>query len=76
MQSYYSLIIFSTFQVHGALELFGLLILGLELGIRLKWLGLKTFIKHKRTLIKVYVKRIQIVKLHQTCRPKSSNFAS
>ncbi|XP_063396225.1 two pore channel protein 1-like isoform X1 [Mytilus trossulus] len=38
--------------VHGSLELFGLLILALELGIRMKWLGFRTFIKHKRTLIK------------------------
>ncbi|KAK3084889.1 hypothetical protein FSP39_020847 [Pinctada imbricata] len=40
--------------VHGSLEIFGQLILGLELGIRIKWLGLKTFFTHKRTMIKYF----------------------
>jgi len=41
------------YQVHGALEMFGLLILALELGIRMKWLGWRAYFKHIRTMIKV-----------------------
>ena len=40
-------------QVHGSLELLCLLLLSLELFIRYKWLGLHTFLRHKRTMIKV-----------------------
>ncbi|XP_048257055.1 two pore calcium channel protein 1-like isoform X1 [Haliotis rufescens] len=38
--------------VHGSLELLGLLILSLDLGIRIKWLGWRTCLRHKRTVIK------------------------
>ena len=40
-------------QVHGSLEIFGLLLLGLELGIRMKWLGLRVYFTHPRTVLKV-----------------------
>ncbi|KAL5016939.1 hypothetical protein ScPMuIL_006528 [Solemya velum] len=40
--------------VHGSLELFALLILGLELGIKMRWLGLQRFFRHKRTLVKFF----------------------
>ncbi|XP_070205639.1 two pore channel protein 1-like [Littorina saxatilis] len=39
--------------VHGSLELLCLLLLSLELFIRYKWLGLHTFLRHKRTMVKV-----------------------
>ncbi|CAG5133866.1 unnamed protein product, partial [Candidula unifasciata] len=38
--------------VHGSVEMLCLLILSLDLGIRVKWLGWKSFLKHKRTLLK------------------------
>ncbi|XP_078337926.1 two pore channel protein 1-like [Crassostrea virginica] len=38
--------------VHGSLEILGQLILALQLAIKLRWLGWKTFFKHKRTSIK------------------------
>ncbi|GFS20547.1 two pore calcium channel protein 1-like [Elysia marginata] len=38
--------------VHGSLELLCLLILSLDLGIRVKWLGWRTYIGHRRTLVK------------------------
>ena len=40
-------------QLHGSLELFGLLLIGLELGMRLKWLGTRAYLHHPRTMIKV-----------------------
>eukprot|EP00058_Branchiostoma_floridae_P009347 XP_002594835.1 hypothetical protein BRAFLDRAFT_124433 [Branchiostoma floridae] len=38
--------------IHGSLELFALVLLGVELGLKMRWLGPKAFITHKRTLIK------------------------
>ncbi|XP_050410021.1 two pore channel protein 1 isoform X1 [Patella vulgata] len=38
--------------IHASLEMLGLLILSLELGIRFKWVGWRAFFKHKRTVIK------------------------
>nr|XP_006813199.1 PREDICTED: two pore calcium channel protein 1-like [Saccoglossus kowalevskii] len=38
--------------VHGSLELFALTIIGLQLGMKMRWLGLKIFVTHKRTAIK------------------------
>ena len=46
---------FLLFQVHGSLEIFGLLVLSIELGIRMKWLGVKVYVHHMRTMIKVSV---------------------
>lgn len=40
--------------MHGSLEILFLLLLSLELGIRMKWLGLKAYFKqHPRTILKV-----------------------
>ncbi|XP_060068697.1 two pore channel protein 1-like [Ylistrum balloti] len=47
--------------VHGALELFGLLIIALELGIRMKWLGWKVFFRHIRTVIKTVTLSIMFI---------------
>ncbi|XP_013381725.1 two pore calcium channel protein 1 [Lingula anatina] len=37
---------------HASLELFGLALLSVELGLKLRWQGVKTFFSHKRTLFK------------------------
>ncbi|KAK7487936.1 hypothetical protein BaRGS_00020837 [Batillaria attramentaria] len=39
--------------VHGSIELLCLLLLSLDLFIRYKWLGFHTFLRHKRTMIKL-----------------------
>lgn len=39
--------------VHGSIELLCLLLLSLDLIIRYKWLGFHTFLRHKRTMIKL-----------------------
>ncbi|XP_054749500.2 two pore channel protein 1-like [Lytechinus pictus] len=38
--------------IHASLELFGLTIIALGLGLKMRWMGLKSFAKHKRTLLK------------------------
>ncbi|XP_078680096.1 two pore calcium channel protein 1-like [Branchiostoma floridae x Branchiostoma belcheri] len=38
--------------IHGSLELFALVLLGVELGLKMRWLGPKAFATHKRTMIK------------------------
>ncbi|XP_071945842.1 two pore channel protein 1-like [Antedon mediterranea] len=38
--------------VHGSLELFGLSIIALGLGMKIRWLGWKQFFTHKRTAVK------------------------
>ncbi|XP_077995926.1 two pore calcium channel protein 1-like [Glandiceps talaboti] len=38
--------------VHSSLELFALTIIALQLGMKMRWLGFKTFVTHKRTAIK------------------------
>ncbi|XP_033106925.1 two pore calcium channel protein 1-like [Anneissia japonica] len=40
--------------VHGSLELFGLSIIALGLGMKLRWLGWKQFFTHKRTAMKAF----------------------
>jgi len=45
--------ILSCLQVHGSLEIFALLIIAFELGMKVKWLGIKMFVCHIRTVIKV-----------------------
>ncbi|XP_077811378.1 two pore channel protein 1 isoform X5 [Macaca mulatta] len=39
--------------VHATLELFALMVVVFELCMKLRWLGLHTFIRHKRTMVKV-----------------------
>ncbi|XP_068750290.1 two pore channel protein 1-like isoform X2 [Montipora capricornis] len=41
--------------VHGALEIFSLSIIVLELGIKMRWQGVKLFFTHKRTVMKVVI---------------------
>ncbi|XP_061183466.1 two pore channel protein 1-like [Saccostrea echinata] len=47
--------------VHGSLEILGQLILALQLAIKLRWLGWKTFFKHKRTAIKSFTLTIMFI---------------
>lgn len=41
------------FQIHASLELFCLTLIAIGVGMKMRWLGLKSFLKHKRTAIKV-----------------------
>ncbi|XP_069937842.1 two pore channel protein 1 isoform X1 [Cherax quadricarinatus] len=38
--------------VHGSIELFGLFLLGISIVMQLRWLGFRTFVKHKRSMVK------------------------
>lgn len=38
---------------HGSVELLALAVIGVELQLKLKWIGWGTILKHKRTMIKV-----------------------
>jgi len=40
-------------QVHGTIELCALTLIGVEMGLKTRWIGWKTFFKHKRTFLKV-----------------------
>ncbi|XP_029642687.1 two pore calcium channel protein 1-like [Octopus sinensis] len=58
--------------VHSSLELFCLLILALILGIRLKWLKFRTFFKHKRTVLKMFLLLVMLVEAFvMICRQKN-----
>jgi hypothetical protein len=39
--------------VHGSIEILALSVIGVELTLKLRWIGWKTILKHKRTMIKV-----------------------
>lgn len=39
--------------VHATLELLALVMVAFELCMKLRWLGFHTFIRHKRTMVKV-----------------------
>lgn len=39
--------------LHGTLELLALGVIGIELALKLRWIGWKTILAHKRTMIKV-----------------------
>lgn len=47
--------------VHATLELLALGMVAFELGMKLRWLGFHTFIRHKRTMVKTSVLLIQFV---------------
>lgn len=44
---------FTSVQVHATLELFALMVVVFELCMKLRWLGFHTFVRHKRTMVKV-----------------------
>uniref|UniRef100_A0A8C2VNF8 Two pore calcium channel protein 1 n=1 Tax=Chinchilla lanigera TaxID=34839 RepID=A0A8C2VNF8_CHILA len=47
--------------VHATLELFALMVVVFELCMKLRWLGLHTFVRHKRTMVKTSVLVVQFV---------------
>ncbi|XP_021113084.1 two pore calcium channel protein 1 isoform X3 [Heterocephalus glaber] len=47
--------------VHATLELFALMVVVCELCMKLRWLGLHTFVRHKRTMVKTSVLVVQFV---------------
>ncbi|XP_023384005.1 two pore calcium channel protein 1 isoform X3 [Pteropus vampyrus] len=47
--------------VHATLELFALMVVVFELCMKLRWLGLHTFIRHKRTMVKTSVLAVQFI---------------
>ncbi|XP_007936469.1 two pore calcium channel protein 1 [Orycteropus afer afer] len=47
--------------VHATLELFALTVVVFELCMKLRWLGLHTFIRHKRTMVKTSVLVVQFI---------------
>uniref|UniRef100_A0A8C0PIA9 Two pore segment channel 1 n=1 Tax=Canis lupus familiaris TaxID=9615 RepID=A0A8C0PIA9_CANLF len=47
--------------VHATLELFALMVVVFELCMKLRWLGLHTFIRHKRTMVKTSVLVVQFI---------------
>ncbi|EPQ01939.1 Two pore calcium channel protein 1 [Myotis brandtii] len=47
--------------VHATLELFALMVVVFELCMKLRWLGLHTFVRHKRTMVKTSVLVVQFI---------------
>lgn len=47
--------------VHATLEIFTLVMVVFELGMKMRWLGFYTFIRHKRTMLKASVLLVQFV---------------
>ncbi|KAF5929277.1 hypothetical protein HPG69_019298 [Diceros bicornis minor] len=58
--------------VHATLELFALMVVVFELCMKLRWLGLHTFIRHKRTMVKVMGPSPSSIFPHVTFKPVSS----
>lgn len=47
--------------VHTTLELFALVVVVFELGMKMRWLGCRTFVRHKRTMVKACVLLVMFV---------------
>uniref|UniRef100_A0A8C4QMT8 Two pore segment channel 1 n=1 Tax=Eptatretus burgeri TaxID=7764 RepID=A0A8C4QMT8_EPTBU len=47
--------------VHGALEISGLLLVAVELALKMRWLGPRTFLRHRRTMLISMVLVVQLV---------------
>lgn len=47
--------------IHATLELFALVMVAFELCMKLRWLGFHTFIRHKRTMVKLLVLKLQFI---------------
>ncbi|KAJ1092402.1 hypothetical protein NDU88_005512 [Pleurodeles waltl] len=47
--------------VHATLELFALVVVVFELGMKMRWLGCRTFVRHKRTMVKACVLLVMFV---------------
>lgn len=59
-------------QVHATLELFALMVVVFELCMKLRWLGLHTFIRHRRTMVKVMGLSLYGIVFHVPVKPVSS----
>lgn len=55
-------------QVHATLELFALMVVVFELCMKLRWLGLHIFIRHKRTMVKVMDPSLHCIFSHTTSK--------
>lgn len=46
--------------LHSIIELFALVVIGLGLALKLRWMGWLTILKHKRTMLKVSITSMSI----------------
>jgi hypothetical protein len=54
---------------HGTIELLALTVIGVELHLKLKWIGWSTILKHKRTMIKVLLINFQLFEFEELDGP-------
>lgn len=60
--------------IHGTLELVALAIIGVELALKLRWIGWSTILKHKRTMLKCVTLGIMLVEAIVVLIRQSSHF--
>ncbi|XP_031828550.1 two pore segment channel 1 isoform X2 [Nomia melanderi] len=59
---------------HGSIELFALMIIGIELTLKLRWIGWATMLKHKRTMLKCITLVIMFLEAMTVLVRQSSHF--
>ncbi|XP_076547770.1 two pore segment channel 1 isoform X1 [Osmia lignaria lignaria] len=59
---------------HGSIELFALIIIGIELALKLRWVGWLTMLKHKRTMLKCITLVIMFLEAMTVLVRQSSHF--
>ncbi|KZC12738.1 PREDICTED: two pore calcium channel protein 1-like [Dufourea novaeangliae] len=59
---------------HGSIELFALMIIGIELTLKLRWIGWATMLKHKRTMLKCITLAIMFLEAMTVLVRQSSHF--
>ncbi|XP_015608738.1 two pore calcium channel protein 1 isoform X2 [Cephus cinctus] len=59
---------------HGSIELLALIIIGIELALKLRWIGWGTILKHKRTMLKCITLAIMFVEAMTVLARQSSHF--
>ncbi|XP_078040114.1 two pore segment channel 1 isoform X1 [Augochlora pura] len=59
---------------HGSIELFALIIIGIELTLKLRWIGWATMLKHKRTMLKCATLAIMFLEAMTVLVRQSSHF--
>lgn len=60
--------------IHGTLELVALAIIGIELALKLRWIGWSTILRHKRTMLKCVTLAIMVVEAITVLIRQSSHF--
>uniref|UniRef100_A0A1B6DU32 EF-hand domain-containing protein n=2 Tax=Clastoptera arizonana TaxID=38151 RepID=A0A1B6DU32_9HEMI len=60
--------------IHGTIELVALTVIGVELALKLKWIGWRTILKHKRTMLKCITLAIMFVEAMIVLVRQSSHF--